>query len=135
MRLALTSAHYPNDKTESFGLLNETEALGKFDTFPWGDLVREAHELELNEVTCVDADLTFLIDNCHFMARVRDDAMSFSIEVCLKQPNKLFGIFDRPKFYTIDNLPTSEAHEALQVFLAKSDEELHAYFRNLTDQR
>lgn len=135
MRLALTSAFYPNDKTESFGLLNEPEALAKFDTFPWGGLVRKTNELELNEVACVDADLTFLIENCHFMARVRDDAMSFSIEVCVNRPNKLFGIFDRPKFYTINNLPTSETREALRVFLAKSDEEQHAYFRKLTDQR
>ncbi len=135
MKLATTSAYYPNHETESFGDLDEAHALAKFDEFPWGDLARQARDLELKEVDCVDADLTFLIDICHFTARVKDGALSFDVEVCVRQAKKLLGIFDRPKFYTFDGLPTQETREALRVFFAKNDEDQHTYFQYLTDQR
>ncbi|MFZ5616932.1 MAG: hypothetical protein ACOZAA_06390 [Pseudomonadota bacterium] len=134
MKLATTSAYDPNHETETFGDLDETHALAKFDEFPWSDLARQTRDIELKEEDCVDADLTFLIDKCHFTARVKDNAMSFDVEVCVRLAKKLLGIFDRPKFYAFDGLPTKETREALRVFLAKSDEDQHAYFQNLTDQ-
>lgn len=135
MKLATVSAYYPDHENESFGKLDEAHALAKFDEFPWGDLSRQARDLELKEVDCVDADLTFLIDKCHFTARVNDGAMAFDVEVCVRQAQKLFGLFDRPKFFTFNGLPTNETRDALRVFFAKSDEDQHAYFQSLADQR
>ena len=135
MKLASASAYYPDHEFEKFGDLDEAHALAKFDEFPWGDLARTARNLELKGDDCVDADLTFLIDKYHFTARVKDGAMSFDVEVCVKQAKKLLGMFDRPKFYVFDGLPAKETRDALRVFLAKNDEDQHAYFQNLMVQR
>ena len=135
MTLATVSAYFPDHTTENFGELDEARALSKFDEFPWGDLSRQARDLELKEVDCVDADLTFVIDKCHFIARVNDGAMAFDVEACVRQAQKLFGLFDRLKFFTFKGLPTNETRKALRVFLAQSEDDQQAYFQSLTDQR
>lgn len=134
MKTALTSAYYPDDATESFGQLDEALALAKFDEFPWSTLAQMAREITLERGGCIDASLTFLIDKCHIMTRVREDAESFDIEVCVTRAKKILGFIDYPKFYEIEGLSTEETRAALRVFFEKTDVEKHAYFSDLAQR-
>lgn len=134
MKTALTSACYPDDVTETFGQLDEAQALAKFDGFPWSDLAKKARKITLENGGCVDADLTFLIDNYHISTRIRDDAVSFDIEVCVKREKKILGIFDNPKFYEIEGVSTQETRAALRAFFEMSDSEKHTHFTDLAQR-
>lgn len=134
MKTALVFAHYPDNSIEEFGKLDEVSALKIFDEFPWSALAQQASEIMLVKGTSMDADLTFIIGDVHMMTRVRDDAVTFQIEACVKRDRKILGIIDYPKFYEIESVPAREARSAIKAFFDKSDADKHVYFSELAQR-
>lgn len=131
MRKVKVSAYYPHHETESFGFLGSDDALTKFDEFPWEELVLKARDLEVLGESCVSADLTYLVDDCHLTTRNTDDPRLYDIEAVIPRSRKILGLFAWPISFEIKNLTADETRKALIAFLKGSRADQLSYLSQL----
>ena len=104
------------------------QALVEFDKAPWEQELSNYEKLEGTASTPCWPDLTFRIGSYHIAYSLETDPTKFRVEVCMPNPRKLFGIFQRTKIFEFNNVEKSRAREYLRKFYSLGYAEQHEYY-------
>jgi hypothetical protein len=131
MRVAKSAACLPDITLQDLGTLDLAGAHRAFETFPWGDNLRKAAEMDANGLDCVNPDMTFGIAPGHITLKLNDDGATFSVAVCVVRTRKILGIIGGVKFYEIHSVTAAQCGRAIDTFFQASPAEQHTYFEEL----
>jgi hypothetical protein len=123
----------PDFKSLDLGTPDADEAIAGFESFAWAEQIARCQGLDAEGITAAFPSMTFRIGTEHIAIDATDQPGVFSLEICLRRPKRVLGIFRAHKFHVLPALMRGRVGEMIQHFYALG-EDRHSYFRRIQRQ-
>lgn len=128
MRVRVTAME-PDFTLAELGLVEGDAAVSIFRNHNWAERLTGAVAADEWQESVATPDLTFTALPAHLVVSAVTPA-EFDVEVCLPDPQKLFGIFSRAKFFVFEKQGHDAVAAMIRTFCDDNLEYKHSFFRN-----